>query len=786
MLINKLSTAPSFILAVLFCIGICIGYSIIFNLLIIFLLIILLLIVIILNRKGKPNNNTILIFTIIILTGIAKSNYDFHHLERESVLNISRNYSNIFMTGVISDLPEITKDKIRFILSAENLILEKDTLQVSGSILVSIKPSKQIISSDSAILPEAGDRILLFGDLTDAPEETNPGEFNYRNYLYLNDIDKTFRVHYTDDIGIISRNNLNYAEQNIVLPARKYAIKNISEFIGGDEAAFLNGLVTGYRSDLSQDIKDNFVKAGVMHILAVSGLNVAYVILILSFIFSFFRVHLIPKIILYIIALTFYTYFTGATASIIRAVIMGAVILIVLVVQRRINFYNIIGFSAIVILAIDSKQLFNPGFILTYSSVLSIVFFMDRFNHLFPDFGKRKKGIRLFFNKLFLVFLTTISAQIGVLPITVLYFSKISLIGIFANLIAIPLSNISLALGFFQIITGTFSTFLCSVIAASNKLLLMFQLWFIKECSSFNFSYVEIFGITTASIITFYFVIFILATSERNKFIPRILISIVIVLTFVIYGYRDDNTLRITYLSMGNSDCTHIETPDGSHILIDAGTETPFRRTNSSRVIPYLKRKRITEISLLVLTTNINKNYYTLKNLFDNFKIKKIIAANTAEIKSNIANLITGNQTELETTDNTDMISGFGNLRFYFLKDKEDKSFMTKLVYRECSFLFAGNAVRDDELRIINVYNDFLKSDVLKIAKSGSDKSTGIEFLVKVKPVLCIISTAGEKSGVLSEFLIDRIKMTGARIFRTDTDNAVRLICDGKNIKAED
>ncbi|MDD5363126.1 MAG: ComEC/Rec2 family competence protein [Ignavibacteria bacterium] len=749
------------------------------------MLIILLIIVLFLNREGKVYNNSIILFVLIILAGIAKSNFDFHHLERESVLNISRNYSNIFVTGVISDLPETTRDKIRFTLNAENLILEKDTLNISGNILVSIKPSKQIVSRDSAVLPEAGDRILLFGDLTDAPEETNPGEFNYRNYLYLNDIDKTFRVHYPDDIEIISRNNLNYIEQNIILPARKYAIANINEYIGGDEAAFLNGLVTGYRSDLSAEIKDDFVKAGVMHILAVSGLNVAYVILILSFIFSFFRVHLIPKIILYIIALTFYTYFTGATASIIRAVIMGALILIVLVVQRKINFYNITGFSAIVILAIDSKQLFNPGFILTYSSVLSIVFFMERFNHLFPGFGKRKKGIRLLLNKLFVLLLTTITAQIGVLPITVLYFSKISLIGIFANLIAIPLSNISLALGFFQIITGTFSSFLCSVIAASNKLLLMFQLWFIKECSSINYSYVEIFGITTLSIITFYFVIFILATSERTNFIPRILISITIVLCFVIYGYQDSSSLKITYLSIGNSDCAHIETPDGSQILIDAGTETPFSRSNSARVIPYLKRKQAAEISLLVITTNINKNYYCIKNLYDNFRIKKIIAVNSVDIKSKLADLIIRNQTEIETIDNTEMISGYGSLRFYFLKNKEEKSFMTKLVYGERSFLFAGNTVKDDEMNIINIYNDFLKSDVLKIAKAGSDKSTGVEFLVKVKPDLCIISTAGEKSRIFSEFVTERIKETGARIFRTDTDNAVRLICDGRNIKAE-
>ncbi len=85
------------------------------------------------------------------------------------------------------------------------------------------------------------------------------------------------------------------------------------------------------------------------------------------------------------------------------------------------------------------------------------------------------------------LFFTTLAAQIGTIPLTADYFGKVSVISLIANVIAVPLANLSLAIGFFQIITGIFSDYFSSIIAGTNNILLSFQLLFIKWCSSVKY-----------------------------------------------------------------------------------------------------------------------------------------------------------------------------------------------------------------------------------------------------------------------------------------------------------
>ncbi|MGV8018280.1 MAG: DNA internalization-related competence protein ComEC/Rec2 [Ignavibacteria bacterium] len=781
MLINKLYNAPAFRFSLLFSIGLIAGRDILFAPLVLIVLIIFCLIF--LMKEKNESTKLIIVSIIVVLSGIAKSNYDFHHLEKNSVLNLRSNYSDIYLKGVVTDLPERKGDKVNFKLDSECLISGGDTINISGTFLVTVKQSKEISGGSGIVVPEAGDRVIIFGDMADAPEETNPGEFNYRNYLYLNDIDKIFKVHFFDDINIKDGGNLSFFKQNLIIPARKYAIENINSNIGGNEAAFLNGLVTGYRTDIPREMKEDFVRAGVMHILAVSGLNVAYVIIILSFILGMLRIKLTIKIILYALSLLFYTYFTGATASIIRAVIMGTLMLLVLIVQRKINFYNIIGVSALIILAVDARQLFNPGFILSYASVLSIIFFIDLLNHNFEYFSRKRKGVSLVLNNILLLILSGIAAQLGVLPATTMYFSKISIAGVAANLAAIPLSNFSLALGFFQIIAGVFSSYLCTLVAGVNTLLLKFQLWLIHGLASLKYSYVEISGVTLPEVVVFYIVLFCIVTACRKNLYPRILVSIFVICAALLFAGLTEKNLSVTYLSIGNADCTHIETPDGSNILIDAGIENPYNHSNSTRVVPYLKYKRAGDIDLLVLTSDISKDFRVLKNLTDNFIVHKVIFDNAEGLGSEAENLLAEHKIQYTDIRDVDKVSGFGNVRIYFLKSPSVKSFMVKLIYGNTSFLFPGRSETTSESEFINVYKDLLKSDILKAAKYGSDKSTSQEFLKAVKPNACVITASGTGAQNLpSRNTLERIRNEGIRIIRTDLYDAVTFESDGRSI----
>jgi competence protein ComEC len=100
--------------------------------------------------------------------------------------------------------------------------------------------------------------------------------------------------------------------------------------------------------------------------------------------------------------------------------------------------------------------------------------------------------------------------------------------------------------------------------------------------------------------------------------------------------------------------------------------------------------------------------------------------------------------------------------------------------------LFPGKAEEEEESELVKGYNEGLKSDVLKVARYGSDKSSSLEFLMKVKPEISIISTTGVKDRDLpSQNILRRLNMINSTTYRTDEEGAVVLTTDGYTLKRE-
>ncbi|MDQ1266862.1 MAG: internalization-related competence protein ComEC/Rec2, partial [Bacteroidota bacterium] len=561
---------------------------------------------------------------------------------------------------------------------------------------------------------------------------------------------------------------------------------NINQYKGnGDEAAFLNGLVTGNRSGITKDIKQVFVNAGVMHLIAVSGLNVAYIIITITLLLTLFRVPKIPRIIITIIFLVFYCFFAGSAASIIRAVIMGSLVLTAFIIQRKTLLYNIIGVSVIIIILIDSKQLFDPGFILSYTAVLSMVFFFNIFDKMFlKNLEHWRKDRRKYLYALIVLFLTTLAAQIGVLPITAMYFNKISYISLLANVLAVPLSNLSLAIGFFQVITGIFSDYLSSLAGSANFIFLKFQLWFISWCASLDFAYIEFYGFGLISAFTYYIVLITLITARMYNAFARIIISCMVITASFILSYKIPGKLGISYLFTGNSDCTVIDTPDKSTVLIDCGTETPFAGTTSRYVLPYLKSREIYEIDLLILSNPIGKSNGNINKILNNFVVKRIVTCpyNSDNLRNSLDRLGATRIPEVSIVSTGDIIEGFGGIKFYILSPDvtdDSGSLVFKLKYGECDYLFTGKADEQNEKLIVKNYNNFLKCMILKAGDNGDETSSSIPFLVKSSPESAVISVS-ETDYLPSYILLDRINNAGIKIFRTDILGAVVFESDGK------
>ncbi|MBM4158881.1 MAG: DNA internalization-related competence protein ComEC/Rec2 [Ignavibacteria bacterium] len=791
---KKLDTVPAVKFCILFIVGVIIGNYFCIPYYYSGPVILLSSIFSLISKKyNKKVLSFVFSFLLIMSAGCLKIDFDKNILPENSIKNFyPAENEEIILAGVVDEIPRYDSSRIKFVLNSEVIETKKNIIDVKGMVMVTVKESSD---GKKKIPPPAlkpGDRVRLSGFLRDFPDERNPGEFNYRKYLEIHNIYKSFYVFGYNDVQILSSENLGFIYQRIVYPFKEFASSSIDSLIGiGDEAGYLKGLVTGERSDISKEVKDDFIKAGVMHIIAVSGLNVAYIILFATLLLSLFRIPQRERTIITIIIIIFYCLFTGAPASIVRASIMGILFLVSFLIQKKTNFYNITAFSAILILLFDSKQLFDPGFILSYTAVLSMVFFYNRFEELYlKKIQKELSGAGKFLFYIISLAVATFAAQIGTIPVTATYFEKISIISFLSNIIAVPVANISLAMGFLQVLLATISGFFASLIAETNLLLLTLQLVFINWCASLSFSYVYFSGFSIAGIVIYYFVILFILYANKKNILFRLLICILIVLLFVVYSNLQTQNLKVIFFDVGQGDCSLISTPSGENILVDCGVVSGNYNSAERVVLPYLKRNHIEKIDLLLISHYHSDHIGGLKYLLENIRIDKIIDNGQSSY-----NLLSKSIDSLIAVKNIPKVSCFSgdtlNLsdsKIYFIyplkeyvisgeyktSDIHDGCLVFKYVCGNTDILYPGDIEEVTENFLVKYYGGFLKTDILKISNHGGEASSSIPFLVKTNPQYSVISCGlYNRYDNPSDLIIGRLTKINTQIFRTDLDGAV-------------
>jgi competence protein ComEC len=727
---------------------------------------------------------------VLIIFGIFSFQFQYNKIEENNISRLAPEFKDkkSVIIGVIDEQPEVKDDRVRMLIDV-SLIDGKET---EGYVLATVY--KNMYKDGISGAYRYGDEITIEGKLESVPHRRNPGEFDYGEYLKLHDISAVFIASGFDKIELIGHHEANFFKAKIIIPVKEYSIIVIDEMIGGDEGEYLKGLVLGERSNISKEMKENFVNAGVAHIIAVSGLNVAYVIIIVWGILILIPVRHSYKIIITILFLLFYMYLTGNTPSIVRATIMSSVFLLAQVIERKPNSYNIISFAALVILLIDPRQLFDAGFILSFSALLSIIVIYPRLEKLVNTvswyrnmdtdkiFGKVTRGIVV-------LFLGTLAAQIGTLPITAVMFKKISIVSLVTNLFAIPLSNIALALGFVMIIFSTFSVWLASVFASLNSFVMFTQLVLIELCAKVDYAYVETYFVDRMMFIFYYTILALCLTVKIQTYKVRLVMIVLLTGNFFVWKSVADKTdkAEITYIDVGNSNSTLIKMPEGTSILINAGNSINKYTSAQRNVIPYLKSQGINELDLLIVNSlNVNE-FRNLVYMVENFPVRKIILPvyykpvfETKEIAPSFSN------TAVEFIDSSRIINKQGKFRIYLYCGNNNESMLTQFTYGWQDFLFSDSYNIEDDFSNTSLIPGDSEIKILKTSGAGSFDYTSAEFLAKANPEIVVISQlkAPRKklnSDVfkltLENFGIDVMNTSenGALIFRTNGEVMERV-----------
>ena len=640
----------------------------------------------------------------------------------------------------------------------------------------------------------SGNKINLTGTYQKGRERRNPGEFDYDRYLKANGITGLFISYQTDSINILSTQKDYF--KALLQFVRKGIDKVVHDLHTPQTAGLLRGLVLADRSEIDFETKNEFINSGVVHILAVSGLHVGYVLVIFIFIFGRFGIYL--RSILTILGLLAFMFLTGVPPSVFRATLMAIVIIIAFLSNRSTNIINSISIAAFVILIINPNEIYNPGFQLSFSAVLAIGVLYPHFQKMiFKLHLKHKWGeyILLFFG-------VSLSAQIGTLPFTLAYFSKLSIIALFANLLVIPAVGVIIGIAFITIFIGSFSYGLAIYFAATNDLFSGWMIAFIKYTGSLDYSFLWIRNYSLYDAVIFYagLILILFTLNKTRKSFLKISFVLILISTIFVYSQFDnkellkENKLSVFMIDVGQGDAFLLKFPNGKTALIDAGEANPFIDNGERVIIPLLDYLGIGKIDYGFISHLDLDHYGGFVSLIYNKRINEVYRPLPDSGSKSIRLEKFLKEMKVKTGIYDKKSFDVGNAKIYFLNDpynyfyksfsSNNKSGVVKIVYGKTSFLFVGDCEHPAEYYLASNFGNMLDSDVLKVGHHGSSTGSSEAFINLVSPKISLVS-AGIKNKFShpAESVINSLHEINSKIYRTDHLGAVLLESDGTNIK---
>ncbi len=667
-------------------------------------------------------------------------------------------------------------------------IHRQEWIPVEGSLLLTIKQNhKTYLYADT---------ILFRAQIFHPKGQRNPGEFDYRQYLHHHGVYATV---YIDNSAELNRFPYQgFSIRRLANQMKHRILGQIDQAVSGEQNAILKALIVGVRGEITAETRQAFIDSGIIHVLAVSGLHVGYVTLVFWVIFGFLRLPRRSKVLLTILALGFYALMVDLKPSVTRAVIMAAMILFSQAWEKRVNIYNSLAAAALIQTLFDPLLLFDLGFQLSFTAVLSIVYIHGRLLILLPEkFNptRIKKGL---FRNTYQLLLVSLAALLGTLPLTIYYFQRVPLISLIANLFAIPLVGLIGALGFAQVILGFIWSGFNIIYGQVQMVLIGLLKLLIGVTADIPCAYFPVKSISVITLLIGYVLLLGMLNSDKGRIRAGTLIGFLLIINFWIWNKAfQPAQLKIIFFDVGQGDAAYIEFPSGKNMLVDAGAKTYSKNYAQWMIAPHLKRNRIKRLDILLLTHPHNDHIGGAPYLMRHFEIGELWESDVEahsrvfrtirfladSLRIPIRKCYAGDYSQMDRLTSLYMLHPSRRFIATHPRGYNDYSLTFKLSFQEQDILFTGDIETLSE-GYLNLYNDFIACEVLKVPHHGSPTSSTLNFIQTVGPQCAVISVGeGNKFNHPSAAVCARYDSLTRLVHRTDLCGALILQTNGKNMQ---
>jgi len=664
-------------------------------------------------------------------------------------------------------------DRVRLLLEVLAVHAGPERLPASGRVQLTVY-------GELAMRLGEGQRVLVEARLHPPVGYRNPGGFDYPAHLRRE--------------GVVLVGHARADRLTALAPdappwpvrVKRWAVAVISARLPETSGALLAGLLIGERSQLPRESDEAFRRAGVYHVLAVSGFNVA---LLAGAVFAGLATCGIPRratAVVAAIVLVGFAVVVGGQPSVLRATLMGLLLLAALLLDRESQLVNALALAGLALLVWRPGDLREPGFQLSFAATAGIVY-------LAPGLAAALTA-RGWPGWVAAAVAVSLGAQAAVTPVMLTHFNQLSVIGVAANLAVVPLAGVATTLGMLALLLELLSTTVAGLLFGALWVVLLALRAAVRLAAAVPAAMVHLPAPTTTTVLAWYAALLLIpraAASARAWLAVGLLLVAVLGLSAWPWLRPTERLLRVTFLDVGQGDATLVELPDGPRLLVDGGPGGARRFDVGEHVLaPFLWNRPLARLDAVALSHWDIDHSGGLAAVLRHFRVDEfwesgrpgtgapetVAALERSRAPRRV--LGAGQRLWLGRSPVTVLGPATGPV-----PTGNDQSLVLRLDWRGVSLLLTGDLGTHGEAALLD-RGEPLRALVLKVAHHGSRTSSGTPFLDAVRPVLAVVSV-----GVRNPFrhpspeALARLDAVGARVFRTDRDGAVILETDGRVLR---
>jgi len=504
--------------------------------------------------------------------------------------------------GTVDNWPIVREHRTSIGLEVDSLGRSGETIHTTGRIILNIATETTGF--------QYGDRLQFEARLYSIKGGKNPSGMDYRRYLNLKNV---FAVAYLPHQYAIMVDPAGAGYyMRLIDRVRKAIGDTFRETLSPQSAAVASGFLIGETRDIPVDIYRLFRDSGTLHLLAVSGSNVALVLLVFIFLLRASPLKTRNRTMFLLVVVVVFTLLSYNQPSVVRASIMASLVLLGKLFQRKVDLNNIIATTAVIILLAKPTQFFDVGFQLSFATAWGLIFFTPRITRFLRPIHNR-----VFYKLLIFPLIINIIAQVVALPMSAFYFQRFPMIAFVSNLFIVPLVSL-IVIGEVAVLLATFLLPLLGLFVGSLvEPFLQMTILLLRQFGSENAAMIQAFELSSLQLIAYYLMLMLVILSiDFKKSRQLLVITLLIFLNATVFGYllSEKYDYKFTVFSSPGGIVAVAETDKAQLILSDL----PLKSYNITEktALPYLVNRNIKNYSIVALSNDyptINEVSFVLR-----------------------------------------------------------------------------------------------------------------------------------------------------------------------------